>query len=599
MRNLSKLAALTLVAFVLLPGLRAFASKPDDIESFVRAFAADHMSDAHVPGMVFVYADADGIAYSEAFGLAEVATERPMTLETPLRVGSISKPITAALAFELAASGEIDMDSPVDVYVDRALGDAYGEASTIRRLLQHLGGYPDAFVGSHHPDGDQALTLDEWTRNLPDRSTAPGVVASYSSVGYTLAGAAMEQAAGVSFSELAETRLFDQVGMPSASFSQKPPIDIAIGYSWTGAYEPYPLDSPDLVPGAGLVASATDIGHFMSALLNTNGPLDSTTRDGLLTRVGPQPGLRGYTTGLIEWIYDTRSVLYHEGNGIGTSNRMIILPDEGVAFYTAVNAEAMVGQGDPSSQNQFMRTLQEEVIARFYPGPWSLGEGTADDEAGVPTDDIAGTYLPTRIDTGSPLRLEALVSQFDVSPVDDGVAFGSSTYRQVRTGEYRSEGSGVSFREAEDGVVYATRGGHASYRKAASWELMGPNAVFLAGTVLALVVAAIVSIRRMHGHLRWLMVGVAGLGLAFIASLGYGLVTIEAMDLFTGLPPAIVIAQLAVAGTLVLGTAAVSSAVAGVLRGSLERNALIWSLLTGAGAVGLFGWAWMWSVLPV
>ena len=69
--------------------------------------------------------------------------------------------LTAALGLELAADGHIDLDVPVDTYLDVDLTDRYGPASTLRQLLQHRGGYPDAFVGSHHLEDEDAHDLGE------------------------------------------------------------------------------------------------------------------------------------------------------------------------------------------------------------------------------------------------------------------------------------------------------------------------------------------------------------------------------------------------------------------------------------------------------
>jgi CubicO group peptidase (beta-lactamase class C family) len=535
MRTPSKtIAVLGLLALLFVPALRAVAAEgPSGLKEAVHTFATEEMDASGVPGLVFVMVDADGTVVAEAFGLADVTSGREMTLDTPLRMGSISKPITAALGLELAAHGHLDLDAPVDTYLDVDLTDRYGPASTVRQLLQHRGGYPDAFVGSHHLEEEEAHDLDEWVRNLADRSIAPDVVASYSSVGYTLAGAAMAGAMDTDFSEVAHSGLFEPLGMTTATFQQPVPDDVAIGYSWDGSgLAPYPVDTPDLVPGAGLIATGNDVAQFLGALLAEDGPLSQSTRDGLLTPAGPYPGLRAYTTGLTEWRYEDRSALYHEGNGIGTSNRMTILPNEGVGFYTAVNGESMVGAGDPSPQTLFMRGLHEMLVEEFYPGPSSLDAAPTVDGSGQNIDARPGVYLPTRLDTGSVLRLEALVSQFSID----------------------ADANGTVFYEGPDDVTYATKGGSGSYRAAAWWETMSFNLALIGGSLLIVVTGSVVAFRRARGTVRWLTVATGGLITAFIVSLGYGLTTAQVMDLFTGLPTPIRMAQIAIAGAIVSAT---------------------------------------------
>lgn len=598
MRNTIRIATLWLGFLVLLPGVRAIAAEPEPIESFVHEFVAEHMDDAHAPGVVFIQVDRDGIVYAEGFGSADLETGRPMSVDTPLRVGSISKPVTAAVALELSARGLVDLDVPIDAYLDIDLKDGFGEPSTIRQLLQHRGGYPDAFIASHHLDGSSVVSLEEWTRALDERSLAPDVVASYSSVGYTLAGAALEAAVDESYENVARSTLFEPLGMGGATFSRAAPADIAVGYSWDGSFRPYPLDTPQLVPGAGLVATAEDIGRFMTAVLDSDSSLAPATREGLLNRVGPEPGLRGYTTGLTEWQYDHRTVLYHEGNGIGTSNRMILLPDEGVGFFTAVNGEVMVGMGDPSSQARFIRDLHEGLVSRFYPGPGAIEPGTPAMPAGEATDVVSGTYVPTRTDTGSVLRLEALVSQVDVVDTEDGIRFGSSFYVRESTGVFRTDNGGVIFLEGPDDVVYATRGGTGSYRQAMWWESAAFNLLLLGLSLVAVIAALTSGIRRAPRVVKWLMSLAGLLAIGFIGALAYGLMNLEIMETFTTTPIAIRISQVALAGALVASIALAVTVVTG-RRDGIPARVMASGLVMPAAVVTLTGWAWLWSVLPV
>lgn len=581
---------------LMLPGSVAAAAE-EPIDEFVIAYASEHMADSRVPGMVFVIVDADGRT-THSFGFADVEANRRMTSTTPLRVGSISKPVTAATALELAAAGVLDLDVPVDGYLEVDLSDEYGEASTLRELLQHRGGYSDGIVGSHHTDPTEAVGLDEWISDPPARSIVNGVVASYSSIGYTVAGAAIEGATADAFADVAERVVFDPLGMQGATFVQPPPADVAIGYEWTDDVRTaFPVDATDLVPGAGLTASAEDIAAFMTALVRNDSPLDDHTVDALLTPAGPAPEMRAFTTGLTEWRYGERTVLYHEGNGMGTTNRMMILPDEGVGIFTAVNAAAMTGIGDPSIQSRFVRDLHQQLIERFYPAQMSTVDAPDQAGRGVPTEAVTGTYVPTRVDTASPLRLEALVSQVDVSTTPAGIAFGGRPYVERGDGFYRSESRDLRFYEGPDGLTYATMGGTGSFRQAAWWETTAANLVVLGGSLVAMFVGLGLGARRATGRVRILMVGTTALALAFVGLLGYGLLNVEVMEVFTGLPPMIRLAQAAALG---LGAAAILGPIVLLARRDVPAARVLGSALTVsiAGLV-LTGWALAWTILPI
>lgn len=606
MRKSIPAVVLGLLLFGSSPAFAAATVEAETIHDYVDGYVGEGMEGAGVPGLTFVLVDREGIVFATAYGLADIGAGRPMTTDTPLRVGSISKPVTSAIALELEADGVIDLDVPVDAYLPVQLDDDYGPASTIRQLLQHRGGYPDAFVESHHLDSEESVALEEWIERRPRRSLAPDVVASYSSVGYTVAGAAMAGAAGESFEALADRMLFGAVGMSGATFAPPGEGDVATGYSWNGeGHEAYPTDVPDLVPGAGLVATAEDVGLFMSALLAETGPLSDSTKEALLTLAGPGPGLRGYTTGLAEWQYEERTVLYHEGNGIGTSSRMMILPEEGIGVFTAVNAETLVGTGGASGQVRFVRDLHEGIVEEILPSPREQISAPRSDGSGVPASDVAGTYLPTRIDPDSFVRLEALLSQMEVRATSDGIALGSVEYAPSSPGLYsRPDGGDIVFLEGADGVTYATRGGTSSYRVAAWWETTVFNIAFLVGALSLLTAGAFLGRRRLPAVTKRLLLATTLVSLTFVVLLAVGMATIDVMELFTGVPAPLRLAQLSAIGLVVT---TVALAVTGV--GTLRRRAtpepdVSWLGVASVVAViiaaaALTGWAWAWGVIPV
>ena len=596
MDHIRIIAALSALMAVLAP-TGAFAAETPDLDAIVE-FAEDHaearLEGAGVPGLVFVAVDASGAARGLALGDADPLVDRPMGLDTPLRVGSISKPVTAAIALELADRDGIDLDHPVDRYLETSLDDRFGPASTIRSLLAHRGGHADAILGSHHPGRSTPVDLDAWAERVAPRAIAPDVVASYSSVGYTLVGAAVAGATGADFDDAARELLFDPVGMTAATFRNPPPADVAVGHRMDGTR--YALDAPDLWPAAGLVASADDIGGFMAALLSGSGPLAATTRDGLLTLRGAAPEIRGATLGLTEWTHAGRRLLYHEGNGIGTTSRLILLPDAGLGIFTAVNAEAMVGLGDPSPATRLLRDLHEQVVARFAPGAGALPPPTVIDGA-TPASDLAGVYVPTRVDLDSLMRLEALVSQTEVVETDGGVVFGDRVLQEAGPGRYRSGNRTVVFVQGPDGVPAATLGGTASYRRAALWERMDVNLAVLGGALGSLIVGAALAMAGGPRRLRILGLSTVAAWLTAIGTLGAGMATARVMDLFTGPTPSLRVAGVASVVALVASGALGWSAIEA--RSGTRRRHWIGALAAATAGVVLAGWFTVWGISPL
>ena len=72
-----------------------------------------------VPGAV-IGVLAGGAADVRAFGVADLPTGEALTADATLRIASITKPFTAALALSLADDGLLDLDEPVPVRLPSA-----------------------------------------------------------------------------------------------------------------------------------------------------------------------------------------------------------------------------------------------------------------------------------------------------------------------------------------------------------------------------------------------------------------------------------------------------------------------------------------------
>src|SRR5439155_1161722 len=81
-----------------------------------RAIVCDGLA-GKIPGLQVAVAVGGTLVWSEAFGYADLAREVPVTAETQFRIGSVSKPLTAAAVALLLEQGKLDLDAPVQRYV--------------------------------------------------------------------------------------------------------------------------------------------------------------------------------------------------------------------------------------------------------------------------------------------------------------------------------------------------------------------------------------------------------------------------------------------------------------------------------------------------
>ncbi|MDQ3230129.1 MAG: beta-lactamase family protein, partial [Pseudomonadota bacterium] len=88
----------------------------------------------------------DGITARHARGLADIASNRAITADDPVRIASISKLVTAIGVMRLVEAGTLDLDADVSRQLDWTLRHPQHPDTpiTLRLLLSHRSGLTDA-----------------------------------------------------------------------------------------------------------------------------------------------------------------------------------------------------------------------------------------------------------------------------------------------------------------------------------------------------------------------------------------------------------------------------------------------------------------------
>ena len=179
-------------------------------------------------GLSLAVIDDYNVVFTQEVGLKESGTRSFIDEGTAFSTASISKPVTATIAFMLAEQGKLDLDKPVEHYLKRwKLPESpltENTAVTLRHLLSHTAGtsqsgYADFFLGDDMPSLIDTLN----GKKLPRYNTPisfifePGTDWQYSGGGYVIAQVAIEDITGKSLADLAQTMLFAPLNMRNTS----------------------------------------------------------------------------------------------------------------------------------------------------------------------------------------------------------------------------------------------------------------------------------------------------------------------------------------------------------------------------------------------
>lgn len=333
-----------LVAVGLLAGIAhpAERSLPAASAGLLRQAVQAAVDEQRIPGLSIAVSH-QGRRWAEGFGLADVENDVKVTPETVFRLASVSKPITAVAALQLAEQGRLDLDAPVNAYLPE-LPEFY-EKVTTRKLLGHLGG-----VRHYRPGEMDSTTRYESVREAlgifkDDRLiNEPGSRFVYSTYGFNLVGGVVESASGTPFREYLRSRIFEPAGMTGARDDDARSIIAhrAAGYRREpdGTLVNAALaDTSNKVPGGGLCATATDLVAFAEAL--ASGRLIGPETAALMTT--PQKAACGMPTGYaLGWNVgrlEGRAEVYHGGNQPRVTTILYTRPDRGTAVAILTNLE--------------------------------------------------------------------------------------------------------------------------------------------------------------------------------------------------------------------------------------------------------------------
>jgi CubicO group peptidase (beta-lactamase class C family) len=287
-------------------------------------------------------------------GVTSVATGVEVTEDTAFQIGSISKVWTATVVLQLVDEGKLDLDAPItDVLPDLRLGDPKVTAQvTMRHLLTHTSGI-DGDIFTDTGRGDDCL--EEYVASLADaaQNHPLGATFSYCNSGFSLAGRVIEVLTGRTWDAAIRERVFAPLGLTHTSTLPEEAIlgRAAVGHVGEPDEEPRPAPIWVMQRSAGpaglINSTPRDVAMF--ARMHLAG---GVTPDGVrVLSAGSVAQMQERQTDLpdkhtlgdgwgLGWIlfgWDGRRLIGHDGNTIGQSAFLRVLPDEGLAVVLLTN----------------------------------------------------------------------------------------------------------------------------------------------------------------------------------------------------------------------------------------------------------------------
>ena len=280
---------------------------------------------------------ADRIIYQRTLGYRDSSAAGwvPSDDKTAFRIGSVTKPFTAVMIYQLIDEKRLSFDTNVSKFFPKMAG---GDFVTVRDLLGHTSGLPDYTRGL-----DPMVALDRDA--LLARVSGPlqfksGTQRRYSNSNYLLLGFIIEAVTGSSYEKALQQRVAKRAGLTRTHFggAVEPAANDARAYFFNaGHWEAQPEHAIENAGGAGGVASTTDdLTRFLAALFQ--GRLISAASLSEMTQ-GFDDGKRKSGKGLGPFaIPGTEKGGFSHDGSIGAHAALIgYVPDDSLSLALTIN----------------------------------------------------------------------------------------------------------------------------------------------------------------------------------------------------------------------------------------------------------------------
>lgn len=388
-----KKSRFTLCLALLLVGQVLFAEDkgPQTIEE-LRHEIEKVLKETNTPGAAVAIVSRDKVEWMAGVGLADEATNKPVTTKTIFRIGSVSKEFVALAALKLQEEGKLKLTDTLRQWVpEYPVENAWESTDPVRldQLMEHTSGIPDLHFSEYAQNDPTPTTLAQALNFAPQNRVIrwrPGSRYAYSSVGTALVAAVIEKVSGQRFEDYVHDNFFVPLQMNTASYFLNPEVrsNLTTMY-WSRSHKVAPYQHIIYRPAGGVNASIEDMANYVRFHLQRGSfdgrqILKEATIDRLEVPKTSPAARAGVTVGYGMYNYSFFSRGYewhgHGGNRGACLATMEYCPELGMGMVVMLNSnqEGVWGRVNDLVRQYVMRNAPEIVFPPAGPMPAFLNQ---------------------------------------------------------------------------------------------------------------------------------------------------------------------------------------------------------------------------------
>ena len=350
-----------------------------------------------IRGMELAVMRGDSLLYAKGFGVADQSTEEPMRPGTIMRVGSVSKLLTAAGIMKLVEDGKLRLSDKVfgphgilndTLFTNNIKDKAYFDI-TVEQLLRHESGLTIR-------RGDPMFRMRDWMTiyrltEVPDQEKltsiavrqrlgyAPGKGHEYSNFGYLLLSMIIERKTGKDYEKWMQEHVLEPAGcmdchLAHNSYEEKMPGETRYHMQDNDPPVPKYDNSADsvvrcyggndirLLKGAGAwVMSAPELARFIASIDGKPGVPDILSKKSVREMTAHS---EDHKFGLGWNSVDPKKGWQRTGSLSGTSAYVTVFPD-GECWILISNTHAWKGPRFSRTVHNFLQQCRQRYSAKL------------------------------------------------------------------------------------------------------------------------------------------------------------------------------------------------------------------------------------------
>jgi len=329
----------------------------------IENFIIEVMRHTKIPGLSLGIVKNGYLEYANGFGARQIDGNLPMTEDTLIGIGSISKSFTALAIMQLVEQGKIDLKAPVTKYLEFNLGSKKNPI-TVHHLLSHSSGFPDLYA-NYIPIA-RGLGLSEITTPMSswndfmlhingarnEQFSEPDRNFFYNNDFFTVLGLIVEKISGMKFKDYVKENILKPLGMNRTTYIKEDyekDINKLKGYVRSREGECKALDHPfhEIIyaPG-GLLSSAKEMGNYMKMLMDKENQLiQQSSLDQMWGKYTSIPEETSYVLFKEAWYgyawiienFFGDKIVHHGGDILTSSAQLALIPEKNIGIFIGAN----------------------------------------------------------------------------------------------------------------------------------------------------------------------------------------------------------------------------------------------------------------------